>query len=45
MPTSLEVNSGREFFGEGGGGAETLEKHGRKICGKKFAEKFAGHFA
>ena len=34
------------FFLGGGGGVETLEKQGRKICGKnspsKFAEKFAG---
>ena len=46
MPTILGVNFGREFFF--GGGAETLEKQGRTICGKKLqsklAEKFAGNF-
>ena len=40
-------NSGREFFGRAWV-AETLEKQGRKICGKilleKFAKKFAGNF-
>ena len=41
MPTILDVNFGREFFGW----PETLEKRGRKICYQtspsKFAEKFA----
>ena len=44
MPTILDVNFGREFFGW----PETLEKQGRKIryqnSPSKFAEKFAGHF-
>ena len=44
MPTILDVNFGREFFGW----PETLEKQGRKIryqnLPSKFAEKFAGNF-
>ena len=44
MPTILDVNFGREFFGR----PETLEKQGRKIryqnSPSKFAEKFAGTF-
>ena len=44
MPTILDVNFGREFFGR----PEALEKQGRKIrdgnSPSKFAEKFAGHF-
>ena len=44
MPTILDVNFGREFFGW----PETLEKQGRKIRYQnppsKFAEKFAGNF-
>ena len=34
MPTILGVNFGHELFW---GGAETLEKEGQKICGKKLA--------
>ena len=44
MPTILDVNFGREFFGW----SEALEKQGRKIryqnSPSKFAEKFAGNF-
>ena len=44
MPTILDVNFGREFFGW----PEALEKQGRKIryqnSPSKFAEKFAGKF-
>ena len=44
MPTILDVNFGREFFGW----PETLEKQGRKIRDQNspsnFAEKFAGIF-
>ena len=44
MPTILDVNFGREFFGW----PETLEKQGRKIryenLPSKFAERFAGNF-
>ena len=44
MPTILDVNLRREFFGW----PETLEKQGRKIRDQnspsKFAEKFAGNF-
>ena len=44
MPTILDVNFGREFFGW----PETLEKQGRKIryrnSPSKFAEKFASNF-
>ena len=44
MPTILDVNFGREFFGW----PETLEKQGRKIryqnSPSKFAEKFTGNF-
>ena len=44
MPTILDVNFVREFFGW----PETLEKQGRKIryqnSTSKLAEKFAGNF-
>ena len=44
MPTILDVNFGREFFGW----PETLEKQGRKIrhlnSPSKFAENFVGNF-
>ena len=44
MPTILDVNFGREFFGW----PETLEKEGRKIryqnSPSNFAENFAGNF-
>ena len=44
MPTILEVNIGREFFGW----PEALEKQGQKIryqnLPSNFAEKFAGNF-
>ena len=44
MPTILDVNFGREFFGW----PETLGKQARKIryqnSPSKFAEKFAGNF-
>ena len=45
MPTILDVNFGREFFGW----PEALVKQGRKIryqsSPSKFAEKFAGNFS
>ena len=40
MPTILDVNFGRKFFGW----PETLEKQGYQNSLSKFAEKFAGNF-
>ena len=41
MPTILDVNFGREFFG----GLKAMEKQGRKIRYRNSPSKFAGKFA
>ena len=48
LPSEQKIGVKQFWVRESGGGAETLEKQGRKFSGKesrsKFAEKFAGNF-